>query len=87
MYLMADGGTVLPHRGQYFACYSVPQWLARLPGLELLDNTVRHPHHFVANGSANVVRKADCVIEEFQAWESGTPLRYRVTSEVLSTMG
>ena len=34
-----------------------------------------------------VVRMADCVIEEFQAWESGKPLRYRVTSEVLANMG
>ena len=34
-----------------------------------------------------VVRMADCMIEEFQAWESGKPQRYRITKEVLATMG
>ncbi|MDP6455250.1 MAG: hydroxyacid dehydrogenase [SAR202 cluster bacterium] len=34
-----------------------------------------------------VVRMADCAIEEFVAWESGKPLRYQVTREVLATMG
>jgi phosphoglycerate dehydrogenase-like enzyme len=34
-----------------------------------------------------VVRMADCMIEEFQAWEAGRPLRYRITKEVLATMG
>jgi hypothetical protein len=30
---------------------------------------------------------ADCVIDEFEAWERGEPLRYQVTREVLATMG
>jgi hypothetical protein len=35
-----------------------------------------------------VVRMADCAIEEFiPPWESGKPLRYQVTREVLATMG
>mgnify|MGYP004170392545 CR=1 FL=1 len=34
-----------------------------------------------------VVRMADCMIEEFKAWESGKTLRYRITKEVLETMG
>ena len=51
-----------------------------------LPNVWISPHIGGSVGD-EVVRMADCVIEEFQAWQSGKPLRYRVTSEVLSTMG
>ena len=51
-----------------------------------LPNVWISPHIGGSVGD-EVVRMADCVIEEFRAWESGRPLRYRVTSEVLSTMG
>jgi hypothetical protein len=34
-----------------------------------------------------VVRLADCVIEEFERWNAGKPLEYQVTPEVLATMG
>jgi hypothetical protein len=34
-----------------------------------------------------VVRLADCAIEEFERWQAGQPLRYRVTREVFATMG
>lgn len=51
-----------------------------------LPNVWLSPHIGGSVGD-EVVRMADCVIEEFQAWESGKPLRYRVTKEVLSTMG
>ena len=51
-----------------------------------LPNVLISPHIGGSVGD-EVVRMADCIIEEFQAWESGKPLRYRVTSEVLSTMG
>ena len=51
-----------------------------------LPNVWISPH---VGGSVGdeVVRMADCVIEEFVAWESGKPLRYQVTREVLKTMG
>ena len=51
-----------------------------------LPNVWISPH---VGGSVGdeVVRMADCAIEEFIAWESGKPLRYQVTREVLSTMG
>ena len=60
------------------------------PGVEselwTLPNVWISPHIGGSVGD-EVVRMADCVIEEFRAWESGRPLRYRVTREVLSTMG
>ena len=51
-----------------------------------LPNVWISPH---VGGSVGdeVVRMADCMIEEFQAWEPGKPLRYRITKEVLETMG
>ncbi|MCH9039136.1 MAG: hydroxyacid dehydrogenase [Chloroflexi bacterium] len=51
-----------------------------------LPNVWLSPHIGGSVGD-EVVRMADCVIEEFQAWESGKPLRYRVTSQVLADMG
>ena len=51
-----------------------------------LSNVWISPHIGGSVGD-EVVRMADCMIEEFQAWESGEPLRYRITKEVLSTMG
>ena len=51
-----------------------------------LPNVWISPH---VGGSVGdeVVRMADCVIEEFVAWESGKPLRYQVTRQVLDSMG
>ena len=51
-----------------------------------LPNVWISPH---VGGSVGdeVVRMADCAIEEFIAWESGKSLRYQVTREVLATMG
>ena len=51
-----------------------------------LPNVWISPHIGGSVGD-EVVRMADCMIEELQAWESGEPLRYRITKEVLSTMG
>ena len=51
-----------------------------------LSNVWISPHIGGSVGD-EVVRMADCMIEEFQAWESGKPLRYRITKEVLATMG
>ena len=51
-----------------------------------LPNVWISPHIGGSVGD-EVVRMADCMIEEFQAWETGKPLRYRITKEVLSTMG
>ena len=51
-----------------------------------LPNVVISPH---IGGTVchEVVRLADCVIEEFQAWQAGRPLRYQVTKDVFKTMG
>lgn len=51
-----------------------------------LPNVVISPHIGGSVGD-EVTRMADCVIEEFEAWERGQPLRYQVTREVLATMG
>jgi phosphoglycerate dehydrogenase-like enzyme len=51
-----------------------------------LPNVVMSPHIGGTVGH-EVVRLADCVIEEFEAWQTGKPLRYRVTKEVFKTMG
>jgi len=51
-----------------------------------LPNVVVSPHIGGTTGH-EVVRLADCVIEEFEAWRAGTPLRYQVTSEIFQTMG
>ncbi len=51
-----------------------------------LPNVWISPHVGGSTGD-EVVRMADCAIEEFVAWEAGRPLRYRVTREVLATMG
>lgn len=51
-----------------------------------LPNVVISPHIGGTTGH-EVVRLADCVIEEFEAWQSGKPLRYQVTPEIFRTMG
>jgi len=51
-----------------------------------LPNVWLTPHIGGSVGD-EVVRMADCVIEEFRAREAGEPLQYRVTREVLETMG
>jgi len=42
--------------------------------------------HIAGSIGDEVVRMADYMIEEFQAWEESRPLRYAVTREMLSTM-
>ncbi len=51
-----------------------------------LPNVVISPHIGGTIGD-EVVRMADCMIEEFELWASGKPLRYQITREVLATMG
>lgn len=51
-----------------------------------LPNVVISPHIGGTTGD-EVIRLADCVIDEFIAWEAGKPLKYQVTREVLETMG
>jgi phosphoglycerate dehydrogenase-like enzyme len=51
-----------------------------------LPNVVMSPHVGGTIGD-EVGRLADCVLEEFLAWEAGQPLRYQVTRELLETMG
>ena len=42
--------------------------------------------HIAGSLGDEVHRMADWMIEEFQAWEQGSPLRWRVTREMLDTM-
>jgi phosphoglycerate dehydrogenase-like enzyme len=58
------------------------------PASELwtLPNVVISPHIGGTIGD-EVIRLADCAIEEFEEWQAGRPLRYQVTREVLETMG
>ena len=51
-----------------------------------LPNVIMSPHIGGTTGD-EVVRLADCVIDEFIAWDAGKPLQYQVTREVLETMG
>jgi phosphoglycerate dehydrogenase-like enzyme len=51
-----------------------------------LPNVVVSPHIGGTIGD-EVGRLADCVIAEFIAWQGGKPLQYRVTREILETMG
>jgi phosphoglycerate dehydrogenase-like enzyme len=51
-----------------------------------LPNVVISPHIGGTIGN-EVVRLADCVIEEFERWRDGKPLRYQVTQDVFRTMG
>jgi phosphoglycerate dehydrogenase-like enzyme len=51
-----------------------------------LPNIVISPHIGGTIGD-EVIRLADCAIEEFERWQAGQPLRYQVTREVLATMG
>jgi phosphoglycerate dehydrogenase-like enzyme len=51
-----------------------------------LPNVVISPHIGGTIGD-EVIRLADCAIEEFEEWQAGRPPRYQVTREVLATMG
>jgi len=51
-----------------------------------LPNVVVSPHIGGTTGH-EVVRLADCAIEEFEAWQAGKKLRYEVTREIFKTMG
>jgi phosphoglycerate dehydrogenase-like enzyme len=51
-----------------------------------LPNLILSPHVGGTIGD-EVTRLADCVIEEFVAWNTGAPLRFQVTREILQTMG
>jgi phosphoglycerate dehydrogenase-like enzyme len=51
-----------------------------------LPNVVLSPRIGGSVGD-EATRLADLVLEEFHAWETGNPLRYQVTREVLETMG
>ena len=51
-----------------------------------LENVVINPHIGGTIGD-EVVRLADCMIEQFERWEAGGSLRYRITPEVFKTMG
>ena len=63
-----------------------PEPAAEDSELWTLPNVWITPHIGGSVGD-EVVRMADCVIDEFEAWQSGKPLRYQVTREVLETMG
>lgn len=50
-----------------------------------LENVHLSSHIAGSNGN-EVVRLADCCLEEFRAWREGRPLRYEVTLEMLERM-
>jgi phosphoglycerate dehydrogenase-like enzyme len=51
-----------------------------------LPNVIISPHVGGTVGD-EVVRLADCVIDEFERWSTGQSLEYEVTAKVLETMG
>ena len=51
-----------------------------------LDNVIISPHIGGTVGD-EVVRLADCVIEEFENWKAGRPLQHQITEIILATMG
>jgi phosphoglycerate dehydrogenase-like enzyme len=84
----ADLARVLAARPDLTALLDVtaPEPPASDSPLWTLPNVVMSPHIGGTIGD-EVVRLADCAIEEFEAWRDGTPLRYQVTRDVLATMG
>jgi phosphoglycerate dehydrogenase-like enzyme len=84
----ADLARVLSARPDLTALLDVtfPEPPAPESPLWRLPNVVMSPHIGGTIGD-EVGRLADCVIEEFLAWQAGRPLRYQVTREVLATMG
>jgi len=63
-----------------------PEPPATTSPLWTLPNVVLSPHIGGTVGD-EVTRLSDAMIDEFLAWDSGKPLRYQVTKEVLETMG
>jgi phosphoglycerate dehydrogenase-like enzyme len=63
-----------------------PEPPAATSALWTLPNIVMSPHVGGTIGD-EVTRLADVVIEEFKAWDTGKPLQYQVTREILETMG
>jgi phosphoglycerate dehydrogenase-like enzyme len=63
-----------------------PEPLSKDSPLWTLPNVVISPHMGGTIGD-EVVRLADCAINEFVAWDAGRPLRYQVTKEIFATMG
>jgi len=51
-----------------------------------MTNVAISPHVGGTIGD-EVVRLADCVIDEFENWSDGRPLQYEITAKVLETMG
>ena len=84
----ADLARVLAARPDLTALLDVtfPEPPAADAPLWALPNVVMSPHIGGTIGD-EVGRLADCVIEEFVAWQAGQPLRYQVTREILATMG
>jgi phosphoglycerate dehydrogenase-like enzyme len=84
----ADLIAVLKERPDLTALLDVTAPEPPPPDSELwrLPNVVISPHIGGTTGH-EVVRLADCVIEEFEAWRAGKPLRYQVTPEIFRTMG
>ena len=84
----ADLIAVLKSRPDLTALLDVTWPEPPAPDSELwsLPNVMISPHIGGTIGN-EVVRLADCTIEEFEAWQAGRPLRYQVTPEIFRTMG
>jgi phosphoglycerate dehydrogenase-like enzyme len=84
----ADLIAVLKERSDLTALLDVTSPEPPAPDSELwrLPNIVVSPHIGGTTGY-EVVRLADCAIEEFEAWQAGKPLHYQVTADIFRTMG
>jgi phosphoglycerate dehydrogenase-like enzyme len=84
----ADLIAVLKKRPDLTALLDVTAPEPPAPESELwrLPNVIVSPHIGGTTGH-EVVRLADCAIEEFEAWQAGKPLRYQVTPQIFRTMG
>jgi phosphoglycerate dehydrogenase-like enzyme len=78
---------VLPARPDLMALLDVtePEPVPLCHPLRALPN-VHVSGHIAGSIGDEVGRMADLVLEEFEAWRSGAPLKYAVTKEMLDTM-
>ena len=83
----AELAEVMEHRPDLTALLDVtcPEPPVESSPLYSLPNVFLSPHIAGSKGD-EIMRQADYVIEEFERWEAGEPLRYQVTLEMLETM-
>ena len=83
----ADMITVFRERPDLTALLDVTQPQPCAPDSELYGLPNIHlTSHMAGAHDDEVLRMADLVIEEFQRWQSGAPLRYEVTAPMLERL-